>query len=765
MKIYLISLLVFSFGFLFLRGEDDTPLYLDPKERIEDRVDDLLSRMTLEEKIGQMCQYVGLEHLRKAEKYASKEDLENNDQQGYYPGITSYDVIQYIESGKIGSFLHVTNLEEANELQKIAQKSRLKIPLLLGIDAIHGNALVKGTTVFPTQLTLSSSWDDDLLFRVAQATAREVRAGGSHWTFSPNVEVARDPRWGRCGETFGEDPFLVAQLGAAFTRGYQGNFGKDNVLACAKHFVAGAEPVNGTNASPMDASKRQIREIWFPPFKEQVDAGVKTFMAAHNDLNGVPCHANHWLLNEVLRDEWGFEGFVVSDWMDIERLHSEQKVAKTQKEAAKLAVNAGVDMHMHGPKFFERLLELVNEGKVPEETVTNACRKILETKFLLGLFEDPFVDPEESAEIFFDKESRELALEAARKSIVLLKNESQLLPLQDKAKILVTGPNANNQRTLGDWSQRQPDENVTTVYEGMKKIFAGGQVDFINCGTNIRKPAALETEEAAAKAAEYEAVVVVVGSNSLRFERKEKTCGENVDRANIDLMGNQLELIKSIYENNKNVIVVLVNGRPLSEPWIKENIPAIIEAWEPGSYGGEAIAEIIRGHVNPSGKLTMSFPYSVGQLVYTYNHKNMHYFHRHIDLPSSPLWHFGYGLSYTTFEYGAPVVENKSIEKGDSIGVSVTVRNTGTVAGDEIVQLYVRDEFASVTRPAKELKAYQRVSLEPGESRKVTFSLPYSALGFYNREMDFVVEPGEFTIMVGKSSKDEDLQPVKIKAV
>ena len=734
-------------------------------ETIENRVEDLIRRMTIEEKIGQMCQYVGIGHLRRVEKKMTKEELEKGDQQGYYPGLTSHDVIKDIESGKIGSFLHVTDLEEANELQKMAQKSRLKIPLIIGIDAVHGDGLVTGATIFPTQLSLSSSWDNDLVYRVAKATAKEVRAGGSHWTFSPNVEVARDARWGRCGETSGEDPFLVSQLGVSFTLGYQGNLGSENIIACAKHFVGGGEPVNGTNAAPLDVSERQLREIWLPPFKDQVQAGVWTFMSAHNELNGVLCHANGWLINDVLRKEWGFEGFVVSDWMDIERLHSEQKIAENDKDAYKLAVTAGLDMHMHGPGFFDLLLGLVNEGKVSEKIIDDACRRILKAKFSLGLFESPFVDPEKSKNAFFTAESQELALEAARKSIVLLKNDDGILPLKNKRKILVTGPNINNQRILGDWSNPQPDENVTTIYEGMKQVFTNSQVDFIDCGENIKRSSSLNIGKVASKASEYDAVVVAVGSNSLRYQPREKTCGENVDRATINLIGDQLKLIQEIFAQNRNVIVVFVNGRPLSEPWVKENIPAIIEAWEPGSLGGQAIAEVIKGEINPSGKLTMSFPYSSGQIVYTYNHKNMHYFHKYVDEPSDPLWDFGYGMSYTSFKYSELSVEDTLIEKNKSVKVKVNVSNTGSFEGDEIIQLYIRDNYSSVTRPVKELKAYKRIGLKPGESQEVSFAIPYSSLGFYNQEMKFVVEPGTFDIMVGSSSHDRDLQRVGIQAL
>jgi beta-glucosidase len=361
----------------------------------------------------------------------------------------------------------------------------------------------------------------------------------------------------------------------------------------------------------------------------------------------------------------------------------------------------------------------------------------------------------------FSKAHQDLALEAARKSIILLKNDKKLLPLKSK-KILVTGPNADNQRILGDWTVKQPDENITTVYEGIKEVFKNSKVEFINSGESLRNPSPEKLKQAVDKAADFEAIIVVVGSNSLRFENKDKTCGENVDRAGLNLMGNQLQLIRELYEINKNIIVVFVNGRPLAEPWIKENIPAIIEAWEPGSFGGRAIAEIIHGDVNPSGKLTMSIPYSVGQLVYTYNHKNMHHFRNYVDEPSMPLWHFGYGLSYTDFQYSEPETENVKIQKTDSIKISLNVSNTGSVAGDEIVQLYIRDNYSSITRPVKELKAYKRINLEPGETKEISFELPPQVLGFYNKNMDFVIEPGEFTLMTGCSSKDEDLKSILI---
>ena len=756
MRIKMIALLLVVFVFVSFKNSNEKDANAFSEKEINSKVEELMAKMTLEEKIGQMCQYVAIEHIRETKKRMNGENLIEDDQAGMYPGMSIEELKQLVRDGKVGSFLHVKDAREANELQELAMQSRLKIPLLIGIDAIHGHALIEGSTVFPTQLGLSSTWDNELIYNVAKATAKEVRATGMHWTFSPNVEVARDPRWGRSGETFGEDPFMVAEMGAAFTKGYQGNFGDDNILACAKHFIAGSEPVNGTNASPMDVSEHQLREIWFKPYQAQIEAGVYTFMAAHNELNGVPCHGNKWLLTDILRNEWGFDGFVVSDWMDIERLFLTQKVAPSQKDAVKMAVDAGMDMHMHGPDFLEPLTELVRSNEISESRIDEACRAILKAKYLVGLFDDPYANLEKAEQILNSDEHRELALEAARKSIVLLENKSNTLPLKNVNSILVTGPNANNNRILGDWTLQQPEENIVTVYEGIKEEFSSAKVDYFETGTSLLNPVD-RIEEAGEKAKAYDAVVVVVGSNSLRYERNEKTCGENVDRAGISLLGNQLELVQKLYENNPNTIVMLVNGRPLSEPWIKENIPAIIEAWEPGALGGTALAEILSGKVNPSGKLTITFPYSVGQVTYTYNHKPMNFFHKYVDEPYLPLWEFGHGLSYTDFSYENLEIENPEISDGQTVKFSVDLTNTGAVNGDEVVQVYLRDNYSSVTRPVKELVAYKRISLNTGERISIHFEIPYDKLGFYNRNMNYVVEPGAFTIMVGGSSNDKKL--------
>ncbi len=746
-------------------GSSERLPYLDPSLPVEQRVDDLMARMTLEEKIGQMCQYVAPEHIRKSrEMYRRNHKLKKGDDQyGMYPGLSALDLKEMVKEGKIGSFLHVKDVKEANELQRLAMASRLKVPLIIGIDAIHGHAHIYGATVYPTELALAGTWDTALVRRIARATAEEMRATGMHWTFSPNVEISRDPRWGRTGETFGEDPFLVSVMGVAFTQGYQGKLGPDNVIACAKHFVGGGEPFNGLNAAPLDASVRQLRNLWLRPFHAQVKAGVQTFMAAHNEVSGTPMHKNRFLLTEILRKEWGFDGFVVSDWMDIERIHDLHHAAPTYDEAFIEAIEAGVDMHMHGPGFLESVKKSVMEGRLREEYIDRAVRHILRAKFMLGLFEDPVRDEKQAEKALFTPAHRELALEAARKAIILLKNDG-LLPLKSSSRILVTGPNAHNHRLLGDWALQQPEDHVTTVYEGFRQIFGETQVDFINSGESLRHPDDTKMKAPIAKAADYDAVVVVVGSNSLRYDNKEKNCGENIDRAHINLQGNQLRLIQGLYAKNRNTIVVFINGRPLAEPWVKEHIPAILEAWEPGAMGGQAIAEVVKGIVNPSGKLPITIPYDVGQIHMVYNHLPSCYLHHYIDIPSEPLWYFGEGISYTSFSYSDMTVTDR-VGRKDTVSVRVTVRNDGGRDGDEIVQVYLRDDYSSATRPVKELIAFRRIHLAKGESTEVSFRIPVQRMGYYNADNHYVVEPGTFTLMAGPSSKDKVLLKAKVEVV
>ena len=755
-------ILLFTSCFVF--SQNSVYPYLDSDLDVTKRVEDLMNRMTLYEKACQMNQFVGLEHMKKAEKDLSPEDMKKSDAQGFYKGVFSEDVKQMIINGQIGSFLHVITAEEANYLQQLANKSKLKIPLLIGIDAIHGNALYRGATVYPSPITIASTWDENNSYDVGIQTALEMRSTGSHWAFTPNIDVMRDARWGRVGETFGEDPYLVSQMGTAMINGLQqGDFtGTKKVIACAKHLIAGSEPINGLNLSPMDISERTLNEIYLPPYKSAVDAGVFSIMAAHNEVNGVPSHSNKKLMTNIIRNEWGFDGFYVSDWLDIERLETLHKVARNFKEAVYLAVDAGIDMHMHGPNFPELVVELVNEGVLSEERVNYACSKILEAKFKLGLFENRFVDEDDISKKIFNQHHTETALKLARQGIVLLKNNDVLplvSPKNSKNKILVTGPNANNQSILGDWHSAQPDENVYTVFEGIKKIGTemGYLVDYHNSNENIKRISEKDISKTIEIANEYDLIVLVVGDNSMRYKWNQKTAGENTARAELNLAGKQLELAMRLKESGKNIIVVYVNGRPISEPWISENINAIIEAWEPGSYGGLAVAEIMFGKINPSGKLPLTVARSVGQLKMFYNHKHSMYFRDYAMQTNKPLYSFGFGLSYTKFDISTPKLNSSKFKKG-ILSVSVNVKNVGEIAGDEIVQLYISDKYSSITRPVKELKAYQRVSLKPGESKEIVFELNKSAFAYYDSEMNYVVEAGDFDILVGNSSRDEDLK-------
>ena len=742
------------------------PLYLDPSQPIEKRVDDLMGRMTLEDKVYQMNQFVGLDHMKQGNP---NDDKANNDAQGFYKTLSVNDVSKMCEEGKIGSFLHVLTAEEANLLQELALKSPLKIPVLIGIDAIHGNALVSGSTVYPSPIALASTWNDDILYMIGKQTAKEMRATGSHWTFTPNIDILRDPRWGRVGETLGEDPFLVGNMGAAMINGFQQDdfTGTEKVIACAKHMIAGGESINGLNAAPADISIRTLREVHLPPYKKAIDAGVYSIMAAHNEINGIPSHMSKWLMTDVLRNEWDFKGFYVSDWLDIERIDKLHHVAKDMKEASYLSVDAGMDMHMHGPFFTDAIIESVKEGKLSINRVNEACRKILTAKFKLGLFENRFVDLEKKEELLFTEEHKATALESARKGIVLLKNNG-ILPLQkttSKKKIFVTGPNANNQSTLGDWHAAQPDENVITIYEGIKTLgeTKGYAVNFFDSGENIRKIQNSKIQEAAEKAKNADYAIVVVGDNSMRYKWKDKTAGENMGRANLDLFGKQLELVQAIEKTGTPVIIVLVNGKPISEPWLQKNIPAIVESWEPGNLGGQAVAEILFGDVNPSGKLPLTVARSVGQLRMVYNHKPSAYFHKYADEKNTPLYPFGFGLSYTKYSYNAPKLSSKTFKQNGVVTVTVEVTNTGKINGEEIVQLYIRDKVSSATRPVKELKGYQRVALKAGETKTVSFTIDAESLAFYDINMAYCVEPGEFIIMTGSSSNDKDLKLTTLK--
>ena len=743
--------------------------YTSTELSAEERVKDLMSRMTLEEKVAQMCQYVGLEHIKAAQNDLTEEDLDVNDARGFYPDLSINDLVEMTKAGKIGSYLHIVTVEEANYLQSLAMQSKFKIPLLIGIDAIHGDGLFSGATIYPSPITQAATWDDDLLYKVSAQTAIEMRATGTHWAFTPNIDVLRDPRWGRTGETFGEDPYLVGNMGVATIAGMQSDdfSGSENVIACVKHLVAGSQSLNGLNASPTDVSYRTLMGIFLPPFKRAVkEANVFSIMTAHNEVNGIPAHMDKHMMTDLMRDRWGFDGFYVSDWNDVSRIDTWHHVAKDFKQATEYSVGAGLDMHMHGPHFADYVIELVHEGKLPESRVDLACSKVLEVKFKLGLFENPYIKEGSYEEVLFNKEHQKTSLEQARKGIVLQKN-SGFLPLGKGANktIFVTGPNANNQTTLGDWVSPQPEENIITMYEGIKKLGEekGYKVDYFDSGDRSRKMKDADINKAASLAKKADITVLVLGENSFRHDWPNKTTGENIDRATLKLSGKQMQLADKILALGKPVVVVYVSGSPIAEPSLEKRAKAVINAWEPGAFGGQATAEILFGEVNPSAKLPLTIPRSVGQLQMVYNHKPTMYIHKYNTEKKTPLHPFGFGLSYTKYEISQPTVSSEVLSKDKNVQVSVEVTNKGKMAGEEIVQLYIRDNVSSVTRPVKELKRYQRVALEPGETKTVTMELDAESLAFYDINMEYCVEPGSFKIMVGNSSADKDLKETSIE--
>jgi beta-glucosidase len=698
--------------------------------------------MTVEEKVGQMCQMDG---RRDPEKWVREKHF--------------------------GSLLHVLG-EASQELQKVAEQTRLGIPILFGIDAIHGHAFCPTATVFPTQLGLSCSWNPDLVEEIGRITALEASYTGMHWTFSPVLGTARDLRWGRIDETFGEDPYLVGVLGAALIRGYQGHDLADphTILACAKHYAGYPGTRGGRDASEADITQRNMLSTFLPPFREAALAGCATFMTAYQSIDGVPCTANRWLLWDVLKEDWGFEGFVVTDWDNVGRMHTEQRVYATMKEAVRAAAESGNDMIMTTPVFYDLAVELVREGKLDIAHIDEACRRVLRLKFRLGLFdENRYVALEEGRQVIGCAAHRKAALESAYQSIVLLKNEGDLLPLSaNLQRIAVIGPNADDVRAqLGDWvswsgqlgehAGARARESVVTVLDGIRaRVGPGCQVSYA-MGCDVLDPDTEDIDSATQLAKQVDVVIVVVGDNlSLN--------GETHDRANLDLSGGQQDLLEALRSTGTPMVVVLINGKPLSIPWIARHVPAVVEAWNPGLEGGTAVAGVLFGDRNPSGRLTLSFPHHVGQQPVYYDQiPGWHGDQKYVDMPREPLYAFGYGLSYTTFVYADLRLKAKVLARGEPIRASVDVKNTGSRAGSETVQLYINDVYSSVTTPAKELKAFVRVDLSPGERRTVVLEVPYEALALVNCDLERVVEPGEFEVMVGSSSRDQDLLKVTVE--
>ena len=721
---------------------------LSSVEHIEQKVTRLLNQMTLEEKIGQMNQYNGFWDL-------TGPAPSNGDAAKKY---------EHLRKGYVGSMLNLRGVENVRKIQKIAvEETRLGIPLIIGFDVIHGYE-----TLSPIPLAESASWDLEAIKKSAEVAAEEAAAAGINWTFAPMVDISRDARWGRVMEGAGEDPYLGSKIAFARVQGFQGSdlSHHSTLAACAKHFAAYGFAESGREYNTADIGTSTLNNSVFPPFQATVDAGVRTFMNSFNELNGIPATGNTYLQRDILKGKWEFDGFVVSDWGSIEEMIP-HGYAKDNKHAAQMAVNAGSDMDMESYLYVNELADLVREGTVKEAYIDDAAKRILRVKFELGLFDDPYkyCDAQREKEVIGQQAFHEASLDMAKKSIVLLKNEDQLLPLKKQGqKIALIGALASDKTSpLGSWRIAAKDNSAVSVLEGMQ-AYTGNQLTYakvadVSLGktkfteeVKINTTDKSEFTQAIAVAKKADVVVMVLGEIGYQS-------GEGRSRTELGLPGVQQELLEAVYNVNKNIVLVLNNGRPLVLNWHQEHLPAIVEAWQLGTQSGNAIAQVLYGDYNPSGKLPMSFPRAVGQIPIYYNHKNTGrpimptpstvFWSHYQDVENTPLYPFGFGLSYTTFEYSdlqAQVVST------NEVNVSVTLRNTGTFTGKEVVQLYLKDHYASVTRPVRELKGFELVSLEPNEHKKISFKLTEKELGFYNNAGDFVLEPGDFSIFVGGDS-------------
>ncbi len=712
---------------------------------IEKKIDSLMNLMTLEEKVGQMNQYNGFWNLTGPAPEEGNAKLK-------------YD---HLRSGLVGSMLNVRGAENARKIQEIVvNETRLGIPLIFGYDVIHGQK-----TITPIPLAEAASWDLKAIEMSARVAATEAAAEGIHWTFAPMMDISRDARWGRVMEGGGEDPYLGAKIGVARVKGFQGDdlSAPNTIAACAKHFAAYGFAESGKDYNTVDIGTSTLYNIVFPPFKAAVDHNVRTVMNSFNILNGIPATGNKFLQRDVLKEMWGFDGFIISDWGSGKEM-IDHGFAKDLKEVARLAANAGSDMDMESYAYVAHLKDLVESGTVSEKVIDQAVRRILRVKFELGLFDDPYryCDTVREQELMNHPDHHAAALDMARKSIVLLKNEGNLLPLtKDQKKIAVIGALASDKNSpLGSWRLASEDNSAVSVLEGLQRYSSEityargpelvvGETTFIN-EVRINETDRSGFQEAVQLAKNSEVVIMVLGEHGFQS-------GEGRSRAELDLPGLQQELLEAVHGVNKNVILVLNNGRPLAFPWASENIPAILEAWQLGSQTGHAVAQVLFGEYNPSGKLPMTFPRSVGQVPIYYNHFNtgrpgpieLVFWTHYIDENNAPLYPFGYGLSYTEFSYSDLKIDAANPK---DVKVSVTVTNKGDRMGEEVAQLYIRDKVASNVRPVKELKGFEKFSLKPNESKKITFSLTENELGFYMPDGDFVVEPGEFDVMVGGSS-------------
>jgi beta-glucosidase len=741
------------------------PLYKNPLYPVNQRVADLLGRMTLEEKIGQMnmpCVYEGpLGNSIEAKTEAVKKLSE-----GKFEGMP----------GPIGGFftlantiLHQGTLQQANffnELQKSAiEKTRLGIPLLQTEEGTHG-LMCSGSTIFPEGLALGSTWNLDLINNVYTIAAREARSVGIHQIFTLVIEPNRDPRLGRNQEGYSEDPYFCSQMAKTIVNAVQGKdvSAKDKTVAGLCHYPGQSQPTSGLERGSMEYSERTMREVFLPSWEAGIkQSGALGVMATYPAIDRIPTHANSFILTKILREEFGFKGLVLSEGGGLSTI-SYMRLAKNDKETGELALKAGLDVGIsYENGYIKPMIENVNEGKVSMELIDRAVIRILEQKYRLGLFENPYVDPANAVKVTHTKESQNISLEAAREGIVLLKNAKDLLPLKKDIKtIAVIGPNADNERNqLGDYTSKSVLQEIVTVLEGIKaKTGSKATVKYAK-GCDVIGDINPDIAGAKKIAKESDVAIVVLGENEWNAPNKTGTDGEGYDVASLDLTGSQEELLKAVYETGTPTILVLINGRPLSIRWAAEKIPAIIEAWIPGELGGNAVADILFGDVNPSGKLTITVPRHSGQLPSYYNYMpEKEYWiseawgKPYADMPPTPLWEFGYGLSYTKFEYSNIKITPSETGPYGNINVSVDVKNTGMREGKEVVQLYIRDLIATVTVPVKELKGFSKILLKPGEAKTVNFTLKHDDLALYDKNMNYVVEPGIFEVMVGSSSKD-----------
>lgn len=752
------TILLFSSMFM---ANAQTKKHLDKKLPIEERITLLMKEMTLEEKVGQMNQYNGTWDFTGPKPESGSEEEKYN----------------HLKQGWVGSMLTIRGVKEVRAVQKIAvEETRLGIPLLFGFDVIHGYK-----TLSPIPLAEAASWDLEAIKKSASVAADEASASGLNWTFGPNVDISNDARWGRVMEGAGEDPYLGSLIAEARVKGFQGEKLEANntIASCAKHFAAYGFVEAGREYNSVDISTSKLYNTVLPPFKAAVDAGVRTFMNSFNTLNGVPATGNSFLQREVLKGDWKFSGFVVSDWASIREMIAHGYAIDGADASAK-AVQAGSDMDMESHLYVTELVKLVKNGTVNESLVDDAVRRILRVKFELGLFDDPYRYCDENREkaTIGNKSNNEAVLDMAKKSIVLLKNERNLLPLKKTGvKIALIGALASDKNSpLGSWRIAAADDTAISVLEGMQK-YKGNKLVYEK-GTDVSKEKQLFVQEVkinytdfsefeAAKKAAKEAEIVIMVLGEIGFQS-----GEGRSRTELGLPGNQQQLLEEIYKVNSNIVLVLNNGRPLSIPWAAENIPAIVEAWQLGTQTGNAVAEVLYGDYNPSGKLPMSFPRNVGQCPIYYNlyntgrptDKDDNVFWSHYsDVEKTPLYPFGYGLSYTTFQYKNLKINNLTPKKGETILLSVEVTNTGDFDGKEVVQLYVNDPVASIVRPVKELKGFELVFLKKGETKIIQFELTDKELGFYDNNGKFNVESGFFNIMVGGSSVEGLVDKFELK--